>query len=171
MRFDDLDDMEPLPTTDGADVPVLVLIDDDREIRSSVPLALGASFAVRTYASAARGVEAIDSDVSVVLLDIKMPDQDGFAAYEEIREKDPDLPIIFHSAYQNLKDPYTIVNDYRPFGYIVKGSPLEKLTRLLHLAVQQRQRLLRHRRLAQELAEVRAKMEFRAKTSHPRRAK
>jgi DNA-binding NtrC family response regulator len=161
MTFPELDDdreLEASPVKDIGEVPIVVLIDDDREIRSSVPLALGASFMVRTFSSAARGVAAISSDVSVVLLDIKMPDQDGFAAYEEIRRKDPDLPIIFHSAYQNLKDPYTIINEYRPFGYIIKGQPLQNLTRLLHLAVQQRQRLLRHRKLVQELAEVRAQM-------------
>ena len=66
-------------------------------------------------------------ETSVVILDIKMPDRDGFWTYKEIRKRDPDMPIIFNSAFQDLEDPFVIINEYRPFGYMTKSGDLAEL--------------------------------------------
>jgi DNA-binding NarL/FixJ family response regulator len=53
----------------------------------------------------------------------------------EIKKKKFYIPIIFYSAYQDFKDPYEIINDYRPFGYVVKDGEIKKLLDMLESAV------------------------------------
>lgn len=55
------------------------------------------------------GVEAVkmavsDSDIDLVLMDIKMPEMDGYMATKEIKKTKPDLPIIAQTAYAMTKD-------------------------------------------------------------------
>lgn len=50
------------------------------------------------------GGEAIDfaknnQDIAAILMDIKMPEINGYDAYEKIREFNPDVPIIAQTAY------------------------------------------------------------------------
>ncbi|MBK6606535.1 MAG: response regulator, partial [Leptospiraceae bacterium] len=61
------------------------------------------------------------------ILDIKMEGKNGFETFNEIKKKKFYIPIIFYSAYQDFKDPYEIINDYRPFGYVVKEGESKKL--------------------------------------------
>lgn len=115
------------PNQDSAKEPaqaIVVLVDDDAGVLRSVEQLLESKYIVRSCCDAESGVAAVDEDVSVVVLDIKMPGRDGFWAYQAIREKNELVPIIFHSAYQDVKDPYQIMNEYRPFGYILKGQPV-----------------------------------------------
>lgn len=58
---------------------------------------------------AVNGSEAVDIFLSkikidLILMDIKMPVMDGYAAVKIIREKDPDIPIIAQTAYADDKD-------------------------------------------------------------------
>ena len=69
------------------------------------------------------------------VLDIKMRGEDGFYAFREIRKIDPLVPILFHSAYQDVKNAYEIMNVYKPFAYLTKGGDLGALHRQLELAV------------------------------------
>lgn len=139
--------------------PVITIIDDDPIMRSSLLLAMEDRYKVNLYASGADGIQAIDEDTWVVILDIKISDGDGFSVYNKLREKDQDLPIIFHSAYQNLKDPYEIINEYRPFGYVTKGDDFAKLLKIVAQAIEQRQRYRYHRGLLTKLQSVQSQME------------
>ena len=138
--------------------PMLLVVDDDPQLREALRLALQPSYRVQLNSTARDAVAAICDELSAVILDTRMPDQDGFATYKEITERDPDLPIIFYSAYQDLKDPYEIMNQYRPFGYITKGDGHLALFRTISAAVAQRIRNTRHRTLRKELSEVREQM-------------
>lgn len=150
---------DPAPSSTRPRKPSILLIDDDPTLRASLELALSRNFHVVSAAGSAQGLDAIGPDISGVVLDIKMADKDGFATYTDIRAKDSDLPIIFYSAYQNLKDPYEIINRYRPYGYLAKGNNISELITLLNSAVIHRERLNKHREMAAELAKVRAEME------------
>lgn len=139
--------------------PIVSVIDDDPMMRASLRLALEDLYKVNLYANGTDGIREIDDLTWVVILDVKMADADGFTVYKKLREKDQDLPIIFHSAYQNLKDPYEIINEYRPFGYVNKGDDFAKLLKIVAQAVEHRRRHQHHKGLAVKLKDVQAQME------------
>lgn len=138
--------------------PLILIIDDDKQLSRALAMALEPRFRVEVFNTPKQGIAAIRDEVAVVILDVRMPEQDGFATYEQIVARDADLPIIFYSAYQDIKDPYEILNQYHPFGYITKGDNHTALLRILTAAVEQRSRNTRHRRLLKELGDVRSQM-------------
>ena len=106
---------------------VVVIVDDDESIREGLQILLTDSYDLILCGSAQEGVSSVNDDVCAVVLDVKMPGQDGFWACTEIHKKVPDIPVIFYSAYQGVKDPYRIINDHYPFGYMAKGGDIGEL--------------------------------------------
>ena len=81
----------------------LLLVDDDPAIRQIlVQLLMTEDYNVLT---AANGLEAIQlaevNDIDLVLLDLNMPVQDGWQAFEQLTGKNPALPIIVITARPN----------------------------------------------------------------------
>ena len=76
------------------------------------------------------GGEAVERFVSyqpdICVLDIMLPNKDGFAIADEIREKNTEVPIIFLSARSATQD---VVNGFRLGGndYIRKPFSMEEL--------------------------------------------
>ncbi len=134
----------------AAKAPVLV-VDDDDAIRAALILLLEDTYEILAHASAQQGVAAMRDDVCAVILDVKMKGEDGFWACDRLREKHPDIPIIFYSAYQDVKDPYRIINEHRPFAYLPKGSDASRLLKSLDHAVQLYSIALRSRRLIESM--------------------
>jgi signal transduction histidine kinase/HPt (histidine-containing phosphotransfer) domain-containing protein len=139
--------------------PTVMVIDDDEGIREMLQLVLNESFEVITCASGDEGIEALTPSLSAVILDIKMNGKDGFETYSEIKRQYANLPIIFHSGYQDVRDPYEILNVFRPFGYVFKGSDLSQLTDTLHNAVDYSRVLRDNARLIDELQSLNASLE------------
>jgi len=129
----------------------VVLIDDDPSILESLTFLLGDRYQIASCSSAREGVDAITDEVCAIVLDVKMPGQDGFWACTEIRKKVPDVPVIFYSAYQNLKDPYAVINDHRPFGYVAKGGEVQTLLDMLEAAVELQAAIVENRKLIRRL--------------------
>jgi DNA-binding NtrC family response regulator len=129
----------------------IVVIDDDETSRNSLAFILADQYHVTVCASAKEGVAAVHEDVCAVILDVRMPEQDGFSACAEIRQKVPDVPVIFYSAYQSVKDPYEIINDHHPFGYVTKGDDLQKIVKLVNMAVKIHSTVVYNRKLIHNL--------------------
>lgn len=123
-------------TVAAAPLPAVLVVDDDALLREGLAELLKARYEVILAASAEEGVSAVHDGVHAVILDVKMPGYNGFWACNEIRKKYPEMPVIFYSAYQYLKDPYAIINEHRPLGYITKGEKLDKLLSAVETAVQ-----------------------------------
>lgn len=133
------------------DRPPIVVIDDDEPSRRSLAFALGDRYNVILCGSGREGVAAVHEDICAVILDVRMPEQDGFSVCTEIRSRIPEVPIIFYSAYQNAKDPYEIINDHHPFGYVAKGDDLQKLVKLVDMAVRLQSIIVYNRKLIRQL--------------------
>jgi len=142
-----------------SELPFVLVVDDDPLIRTSLDLILSRSYRVQVAANGPDGVALVRDELSAVILDVKMSGIDGFTTYEQMRKLDAELPIIFHSAYQDIKDPYEIINEFRPFGYITKGEDHSMLLRTLAAAVEQRARTLSYRALQSKLSNVQTQME------------
>lgn len=85
------------------------------------------------------GQEAInmcldDESIDIVLMDIRMPNVDGYEATLEIKKKRPNLPVIAQTAYA-LNSDYQKVYDSGCDDYITKpilgASLLDKMSAFL----------------------------------------
>ncbi|MEE2960058.1 MAG: response regulator [Myxococcota bacterium] len=160
--MDDIDKLlgesaESLITT-GEHMPLVIVIDDDATQRTSIQFALSKKYSVDVYSSGAEGVAALKPTWACVILDIKMPDRDGFWTYRAIRREDADIPIVFNSAYQDLEDPFVIMNEYRPFGYLTKSGDITELLRMVDKAVEFREGSHSKKDLMQQLRKLRGEM-------------
>jgi DNA-binding response OmpR family regulator len=87
----------------------------------------GKDFDVEMVHDGGEAVERFDSyQPDVCVLDIMLPNKDGFAIADEIREKNTEVPIIFLSARSATQD---VVNGFRLGGndYIRKPFSMEEL--------------------------------------------
>lgn len=129
----------------------VVVIDDDASIRENLALLLGDRYQITLCASAQEGIAAVHENICAVILDIKMPGTDGFGTCAEIRKRAPDVPVIFYSAYHDIKDPYAIINEFHPYGYVDKGDDIQKLIDILRVAVHLQSIVIFNRKLIQSL--------------------
>jgi DNA-binding NtrC family response regulator len=153
MSFRELDALlkqDRKPTSEPVRHPVLI-IDDDATIRESLSVLLRDRYQLVLCGTAKQGVKAMHEDICAVILDVKMVGLDGFWACTEIRKRSATVPVIFYSAYQNMKNPYTIINDHRPFGYVVKGENTQKLIDMLSVAVKLHSAIVSNRRAVESL--------------------
>ena len=86
----------------------ILIVDDEPDIRRLVAEALEATgYDVRTAANGEEALRAASLYIpDLVLLDIMMPDMDGFTVYERLRARPVDLrsPIIFLTARREIND-------------------------------------------------------------------
>ncbi|MFC2086498.1 hybrid sensor histidine kinase/response regulator, partial [Bacteroidota bacterium] len=84
---------------------------------------------------AKNGQEVIDAlmqnpDTNIILLDIKMPEMDGFEAIEAIKEMNSEIPVIAQTAFAMSSDEKNIL-DSGFSDYIAKPIKTEKLYHVL----------------------------------------
>lgn len=76
--------------------------------------------------------------VDIILVDIDIPDKDGFTAVKELQEQQPDIPVIFVSAHEELAYQSFY---YNPFQFVSKAD----LDRLEHVLIDLIRKLERRR--------------------------
>ena len=98
-------DTTELVKPDGKPIRALV-VDDESSISDLVALALRyEKFEVRTAASGQQAVAAAsDFDPDVIVLDIMLPDFDGLEVMKRIRAAGTDVPVLFLTAKDDVKD-------------------------------------------------------------------
>lgn len=85
------------------------------------------------------GVEAVSladqkAGLDLVLLDLAMPQMDGFAGLEALRQRVPRVPIVILSASENAHDVRAAL-DAGAMGYIPKSSPAPVVLSALRLVL------------------------------------
>jgi two-component system, OmpR family, response regulator ChvI len=77
-------------------MPTIALVDDDRNILTSVSIALEAEgYRIMTYTDGASALDGFKtSPPDLAILDIKMPRMDGMETLRRLRQKS-DMPVIF----------------------------------------------------------------------------
>ena len=90
---------------DGKPIRALV-VDDESSISDLVSIALKyEKFEVRTASSGRDAVTAArDFDPDVIVLDIMLPDFDGIEVMKRIRGEQKDIPVLFLTAKDDVKD-------------------------------------------------------------------
>ena len=85
----------------------ILSVDDDPDISIAlVDLLKHEGYSVE---SASTGAEALDrvkaQHFDAVLLDIRLPDLDGWSVLQHLMELDPSLPVILHTAQMVMEAP------------------------------------------------------------------
>ncbi len=115
----------------------LLIADDQEAVRFGVKTLLeGTEIIVVAEAGTGQAAVklAVEKDVDVVLMDIRMPDGDGLTALGRIKLEKPDLPILLFSAYEN--PAYTARGvAMGAAGSLVKGCTRDELLKAIRAAV------------------------------------
>ena len=98
-------DTKELVKPDGKPIRALV-VDDESSIADLVSIALKyEKFEVRTASSGRDAVAAAkEFDPDVIVLDIMLPDFDGIEVMKRIRSEQKDIPVLFLTAKDDVKD-------------------------------------------------------------------
>jgi DNA-binding NarL/FixJ family response regulator len=109
---------------------IRLLIADDHEVVRSGLKTLLANTEIKIVAEVGTGSAAVkfalENEVDVVLLDIRMPDGDGLTALGRIKLDKPDLPILILSTFDN---PTYVARAVAlgASGYVLKGCSRDEL--------------------------------------------
>lgn len=110
---------------------IKILIADDQEmIRQSLLITLGNEPDFEVTDAVENGEEAISSvrknKPDVILMDIRMPEMDGLACTELIKEQYPAIKIIILTAFDDDEYVFNALK-YGASGYLLKGIPMKEL--------------------------------------------
>lgn len=139
--------------------PLVLVVLDDEHMLAALGGALSKHYRVTLRASAAEALASWDPEISAVILDVKMRDHDGSWACDEIKKKNPHLPVIFYAAYPDVLDPSDLIHEHQPFGYITQGTDTGALRRMLDHAIRYDQVIAENKKVVAELQQIRARMQ------------
>jgi signal transduction histidine kinase/CheY-like chemotaxis protein len=113
---------------------VLIVEDDQNNLRYFNAV-IAKKFPSIKIIQAGNGQEAVkialsDTQIDLVLMDIKMPVMDGYEATRKIKEVKPDLPVIIQTAFTNQEESY-VAFDAGCDDYITKPIVEEVLENIL----------------------------------------
>jgi CheY-like chemotaxis protein len=110
---------EPVPATR----PKVVIVDDNESVLKALSIFLGKSYDVVVCSNPeAAPALVLRERPRAVVLDVKMPVRDGFWVCGEIRKQDPDVPVLFNSAYQDVMSADDAVGRFKNCIYVAKGD-------------------------------------------------
>ncbi|XYH94764.1 two-component system response regulator [Sorangium sp. So ce1128] len=132
-------------------LPLVLVVDEDESSWQELGALLSERYRLVVCASALDAVAAFTEDTCAVIIDVRMSGQDGFWVCDQIRKMQPEVPVIFYSAYQDEKDSFEVINAHRPFAYVDKHGAAQKLLDALEKATRIFQSTLRSRRIIERL--------------------
>lgn len=115
----------------------LLLIDDDTDLLRLLTMRLSANgyrIATAECAAAARARLAVEH-FDLVISDVRLPDDDGLALFEEIRSQHPALPVILLTAHGSIPDAVEATSR-GVAGYLTKPFDSRALLQRIEQALQ-----------------------------------
>jgi nitrogen regulation protein NR(I) len=115
----------------------LLVIDDEPNLQYSLVKSLSSeTLEVATAGTARLGIEAVRRQPpDAVILDVRLPDQPGLEAFEEIRRIDPRLPVIIITAFSTA-DTAIEATKRGAFEYLLKPVDFHQLRELVNKAIE-----------------------------------
>lgn len=111
----------------------VLIIEDEHRIANSIKKGLEQErFAVDVAYNGLDGFDLASTEsYDVIILDIMLPDKDGFTICKELREKNVQVPILMLTAKGQLQDKVSGLN-YGADDYLTKPFAFEELLARLH---------------------------------------
>lgn len=115
----------------------VLFVDDDKDILEVLTDRFSEEYITigSTSGPDAINIAKSKSDISAIVMDIRMAGMDGIEATREIRKILAKTPIIFYTAFPGEYDEREIDINEKPFDYIIKGGSLPRLRRSIKNAV------------------------------------
>lgn len=130
---------------------ILVVDDEANYLTVMQALLEEAGYEVLTALSGAEALKiAVQSDLDVVLTDMKMPKMNGIELLDELKRLYPDIPVIIMTAYGTVEKAVEAMKK-GAFDYILKPFKNEEILVTIAKALEHRHLLLKNRLLSQDL--------------------
>lgn len=114
----------------------VLIVDDEEAIRTSLGFALEDEYQVATAADGAAAVQAVqEKESNLVLLDLKLGQEDGLVVLEAIKAVRPDCIVIIMTAHGSIQSSVEAMRR-GAFSYLTKPLNLEELQILLAKAAE-----------------------------------
>ncbi|MFN3729902.1 MAG: sigma-54-dependent transcriptional regulator [Fimbriimonadaceae bacterium] len=117
----------------------ILIVDDEANLRRILQVAFektGYQAFVAEDVNAALKFLA-DNSVDCILTDVTMPGRTGYELMQEVKAKDPDLPVVIMTAYGTIPQAVQAIRD-GAFEYITKPFDLAPLKKVIASAVESR---------------------------------
>ena len=114
----------------------ILIVEDEKMVREGLVRALSNTY--RTY-QACNGKEAIEvinknSDIRIVVSDMKMPEVDGLEMLDRIQKLPNEISVIFVTAFYSVESAVDAMKK-GAFEYMTKPVDLKKLERVIQNAI------------------------------------
>ncbi len=132
----------------------ILVIDDEEVMRDVLRTLLGeAGYGVSATATAREGLEELRERMhDLVLLDLMLPDMDGFAVLDEIQKIDPNIVTLIITAYGTTDRAFEAAKR-GAFGFIAKPFKNEEVLLLIENGLQRRRLVLENLQLKRSFQE------------------
>ena len=99
----------------------ILICDDEEGVVESLKLITGELYEAVVAHNGKDALSAIeaDSEIRLVLLDIKMPQKSGLEVLKELKARNPGIPVIIITGYQSVEAAAEAIK-YGAANYIVK---------------------------------------------------
>ncbi len=130
----------------------ILIIDDEKNIREG----LAASLELEGYKAilAQDGKEGLDlisrGDIDLVITDLRMPNISGEKVLAKVASESPGLPVIVLTGHGSIDSAVEAMRN-GAYDFLTKPLNLDRLTLIVKRALQNRELVLQHRQLQEEL--------------------
>ncbi len=130
----------------------VLVVDDDGDIRSLLKdLLVEEGYAVRLAPSGADAVEAITKNLpDLVMMDVKLPDQDGIALLKQLKREHDELEVIVMTAFGGSSTAIKAM-EHGAYDYVTKPFEIDDLLATL-------KRVFEHADMSNEVSALRLEL-------------
>ncbi|GMU84327.1 MAG: hypothetical protein AMXMBFR47_41970 [Planctomycetota bacterium] len=135
----------------GANVEVILCVDDDPDILNMYRQTIGTVFTIETAESGEDAIAKVDHCAyAVVLSDMTMPGMTGIELLTEIRRRSPETVRIMLTGHADLQTAIQAVNEGNIFRFMTKPCPGELLSKALQTGIEQHRLIKAERELLEK---------------------
>ncbi|MBS97412.1 MAG: DNA-binding response regulator [Oceanospirillaceae bacterium] len=131
--------------------PAVFIVDDDADFRDSMQWLLESTpYPVETFASAQAFLDAYDGRAGCMLLDVRMPEINGLALQQLMREQDIRLPVVIITGHGDVPMAVNAMKN-GALDFIEKPFDDEILLQLVDRAMTEAEKLFSEQQQEREL--------------------
>ena len=135
-----------------ADPRTVLVVDDDKDIRSLLTdLLKGDGYRVQAVGTGAEATAAVEkARPDLVMMDVKLPDQDGITVLKELKRNHPDLEVIVMTAFGGSSTAIKAM-EQGAYDYVTKPFEIDDLLATL-------KRVFEHADMSNEVSALRLEL-------------